>query len=220
MPRKESVATAAVAILAVCAAALTALNIQRTLFPSSRNITQPIDTISNWGSFASVGQRVGPDGARVTLVVFSDYRCPHCRRLERELFRLRQRFSDELAVVWRHFPGERDEVARLAARAAVCGAEQGAFDAINVLLFNTLDSLRERSSAIAARAGIKDTVLFKECLRRDRSALAVDRDISAARRLRILVTPTLLINEALYSGLPNDLVMIVRRELRRAQPVN
>lgn len=46
----------------------------------------------------------GPPEAPVTLVVFSDFQCPFCSRLEPVLVELRSRYPKELRVVWKDLP--------------------------------------------------------------------------------------------------------------------
>ena len=43
----------------------------------------------------------------ITLVVYSDYLCPYCRRLRIVIARLRKTLGGRLAYVFRHFPNER-----------------------------------------------------------------------------------------------------------------
>lgn len=47
---------------------------------------------------------LGPASAPVTLVVFSDYQCPFCARLEPVLTELRARFPEHLRIVWKDLP--------------------------------------------------------------------------------------------------------------------
>lgn len=48
--------------------------------------------------------RLGPADAPATLVVFSDFQCPHCARAAKEIVTMQQRYSDELAIVFKHYP--------------------------------------------------------------------------------------------------------------------
>ena len=70
----------------------------------------------------------GPNDAPVTLVMYGDYECPDTRAAHPVITRLRERFGDELRVVFRHFP--RSEAHPNAERAAVlteAATEQGRF---------------------------------------------------------------------------------------------
>ena len=47
----------------------------------------------------------GSPTALVTLVLFSDYQCPFCTRVEPTLAALKKKYGpDKLRVVWKHFP--------------------------------------------------------------------------------------------------------------------
>jgi protein-disulfide isomerase len=46
----------------------------------------------------------GPADALVTLVVFSDFQCSFCQRLEATLTRLREKYGRELRIVWKDRP--------------------------------------------------------------------------------------------------------------------
>ena len=47
---------------------------------------------------------LGPANARVTLVEYGDYECPHCARAHAIVGAVRDHFARELRLVFRHFP--------------------------------------------------------------------------------------------------------------------
>lgn len=58
-----------------------------------------------WGVPVEDGDPVrGPADALVTVVVFSDFQCPFCQRLETTLTRLRQQYGRDLRIVWKDRP--------------------------------------------------------------------------------------------------------------------
>lgn len=63
---------------------------------------------------------LGPPHSLVTLVVFSDFECPFCGRLEPVLTALRARFGDRVRVVWKDLPLQ---MHRFALSAAVLARE-------------------------------------------------------------------------------------------------
>ena len=89
--------------------------------------------LDDWPALASIGNRVGPADARIELIIFSDYRCPYCRRLEGPLNWVRQAFPEDVAVVYRHLP-LLGETSYFASRIAECGAEQDRFEAVHGIL--------------------------------------------------------------------------------------
>lgn len=61
---------------------------------------------------------LGPPDALVTLVAFSDYECPYCKRAEKTLTELRERYPEQLRFVFKHHPLPFHQTALPAARLA------------------------------------------------------------------------------------------------------
>src|SRR5262245_49728067 len=69
-----------------------------------------------------------PGHVHHTVVVYSDYLCPYCRRLRAVLARLRETLGDRLTYVFRHFPDETSHPGTtLLSRAAEAAGKQGRF---------------------------------------------------------------------------------------------
>jgi protein-disulfide isomerase len=60
----------------------------------------------------------GPEGAPVTLAVFSDYQCPYCRKADKTISRLKKQYKDKLRIVWKNNPLGYHEYAEPAAQLA------------------------------------------------------------------------------------------------------
>lgn len=175
------------------------------------------NTVPDWQGYAGGGSRVGPSRAPVTLIIFSDYQCPICRRLFLNVELISRTFPDDVAVVWRHLPLENHPFALAAARASVCAGEERRFEAMHSQLFLMQDSLGVVSwTSLALRAGIVDTAAFSSCLLRADTQARIDNDRAAARAVHAVATPTLLVNGLEYVGVPRDLARIVRYVRRRA----
>ena len=160
---------------------------------------------------------MGPANAPVTVVVFSDFQCPYCGVLMRNLRDVQTAFADEVAVVYRHFPLPNHPHALEAARASDCAALQGRFTEYHDALFASPDSIgRVDWSRFAVAAGIRDLPSFQACASDTRRSLTIERDIEAANRLRVTGTPTLLINGLRFQGaMPADtLALHIRKALR------
>src|SRR5215510_10635581 len=72
--------------------------------------------------------RQGPENARVTLVEYGDYECPHCGRAYPIVKAIQKRLGKDLRFVFRNMPLRNAHPnAELAAEAAEAAAAQGKF---------------------------------------------------------------------------------------------
>jgi len=72
----------------------------------------------------------------VTIVVFSDYQCPYCARLEPTLKQLLQQNEGKIKIYFRDFPlSSIHPFAEKAAEASRCAAEQGKYWEYHDMLF-------------------------------------------------------------------------------------
>lgn len=217
--KKDWFLNLAMGVLVVCALLVTGLVVRREFFPeaeASPTIPQP-RVVSEWRKFGKYGHRMGPADAAVTIVEFSDFQCPFCGVLAERLHALQEKYPDEVAVVYRHFPLATHSHAVAAVRASECAAAQGRFAAFHDALFAARDSIGAIPwSRFATTAGVADTASFRRCADGSGPLRALARDTLAGRRLEVSATPTLLINELRFQGaLPMDtLEVYVERALR------
>jgi Na+:H+ antiporter, NhaA family len=205
---------------ALCAVVITALAWHRrsVLPPPPPTEGAPV---AAYESFHEGGHRLGPADAPVTIVEFSDFQCPTCRHLHRELRALRSRFPTEVAVVYRHLPlSSIHPHAQAAAIASECAAEQGTFEAYHDALYESQASIGQRRfTMFAVDAGVPDTTRFADCLTAPSMVDRVSADIAAAERLNARSTPTVLINARRFTGSRSAawLDSVVTEELRSAK---
>ena len=92
-----------------------------------------------------------------------------------------------------------------AARAVECAARQGRFETYQALLFSTQDQIGQRSwTAYAQNAGLSDANAFEVCMNGHLTLAPVERDRAAGRKLGVIGTPTLLINDLALPGYPGS----------------
>jgi protein-disulfide isomerase len=195
---------AATALLVACAVLITASVVHREL-AAPRAAAGPDlrpRRVSGWPALLAGGHWIGSSSAPVRIVEFSDLQCPFCARAHPLLEEVQRRNPRRVALLYRHFPLDQiHPLARPAALAAECAAEQGAFAALTRLVFAQQDSLGIAPwRSFAARAGVRDLTRFDQCLGSGRYAERVARDVAAGNRVRIEVTPTLIINGVLHPG--------------------
>lgn len=171
-----------------------------------------------WRSYLTRGERLGAVNPTVTITEFSDFKCPFCLRLKGSLDTILQRYPNDVAVVFRHFPiAKLHPDASAAAYASICAAKQGRFHAFYDLAFQRQDSLGKlRWATFAAQAGVQDTVAFSRCLSDSVTLRAIPEDRQAGQRLKVRGTPTVLVNQWRMRGTPSTATLdsAIQRELR------
>lgn len=162
--------------------------------------------VEGWEALISSGQRMGPSGARVTILEFGDFECPACREFETGPLRgVRAEFPTQVAVVFRHWPLPYHKSARPAAIASVCAANQGRFWEMHDRLFDLQETLASVGMwSVARGAGVRDSALFAECLEGDAAARELARDDSLAKLIGIGGTPSIIVNGKWLQFVPDS----------------
>jgi protein-disulfide isomerase len=138
---------------------------------------------------------LGSEDAEITLIEFSDYECPFCRKWHMEVFgRIREDYPDQVRFVFRDFPlTSLHPNAVPAAEAANCANEQDAFWEFNEKLFNG-EILSEDIYKQYAQELELDTDAFEECISDGRYNDEVMADYQYASTLGVQSTPTFFLN--------------------------
>lgn len=137
---------------------------------------------------------LGDPAAPVTLVVFSDFQCPFCERLEGTLDELRKRYGDKLRLVFKHNPLPFHRRALDAAKAAVCAQQQGKFWELHDLLFFHQRDLGTADLRGYARSLDLDLRAWDRCLRDKATAAKIQADVDLAATVGARGTPTTFVN--------------------------
>lgn len=143
---------------------------------------------------------IGPKDAKVTIVEFSDYQCPFCRRVRPTVWRLTDEYKDKVKYVFRDFPLSFHQFSHRAHEAAHCAGDQGKYFELNRKLFDSQDDLKEESLKKYAKDLQLDTKKFDECLASNKYAARVDADIDAGVNVGVSGTPAFFINGIMLSG--------------------
>jgi protein-disulfide isomerase len=168
----------------------------------------------------AVGPSMGPENARVTIVEFSDFQCPYCRRAGPVVKSLLERYPEDIRVVYRHLPLDFHERAKPAAEASACADEQGAFWPYHDLVFENPGALADEDlTRYASELGI-DSEALGACLAAGRGRDVVEADLAVARSFGISGTPAFVVNGILLSGLQPEeaFVRVIDSELASAAP--
>jgi protein-disulfide isomerase len=164
---------------------------------------------------------VGAADAKVTIVEFSDFHCPFCKRVEDTLAQIRERYGDRVKLVWRDNPIDQlHPQSRKAHEAARCAAEQDKFWEYHRALFAGTPKPPDQLKPLAQQAGL-DLERFDQCVASARYQAVVQKDVEEGLRLGVNGTPAFFINGRMLSGAQpiESFVRIIEDELaRKAAP--
>jgi protein-disulfide isomerase len=142
----------------------------------------------------------GPENAPVTIIEFSDFQCPYCRRVQPTLQRLLHEYQGLIRLVFRDFPLRNiHPQAQKAHEAAQCAAEQKQFWAYHDKLFATSRLQVQDLKQYAQELGL-DPQQFNACLDSGTYAREVEGDLQAGANAGVSATPSFFINGQPASG--------------------
>ncbi|HEU4385770.1 MAG TPA: thioredoxin domain-containing protein [Anaeromyxobacteraceae bacterium] len=160
----------------------------------------------------------GPTAAKVTLVVFSDFQCPFCARVEPTLKQLQDAYKGDLRVVWKNQPLPMHPQAMPAALAAEAAREQGKFWPMHDLMFANQPQLAPGKYEEWAKQVGLDARKFKTAVESPRAKARVEEDVKLGNSVGANGTPTSFVNcRQLVGAVPfESFKQMVDEELRKA----
>jgi protein-disulfide isomerase len=143
---------------------------------------------------------LGPDSAPVTIIEYTDFQCPYCRRVESVLDQVRAKYGNKVRIVHMDFPLRIHARAMDAALAARCAQEQHRFWAYRDALFSNQSRLSSTDlKALARRLGL-DGKSFDSCLDGREYLDVVQADMAEGERVGVKGTPYFFINDETIDG--------------------
>ena len=162
--------------------------------------------------------RKGPENASLTFTVFTDFRCPFCKRAAAKLDELQRAYPDQVAIVYKNLPlTSIHPQAELAARAAFAAGRQGKFWEMHDTLFsaNGAELPRELIDTMAEGLGL-DMDQFKEDINSAAATAALETDKKLADKLGIKSTPTIYLNGRFVGSGVHEIEERFKEELLKA----
>ena len=149
----------------------------------------------------------GAANAPVTIIEFSDFQCPYCKRAEETLAEVLKNYAGKVRLQWRNFPLKgMHPKAELAAEAGMEAYKQKGNDGFwkmhDLLYANAADTdglERAKLDGYAKIVGL-DPKRFAAALDGASNAATVDADLAAGQALQISGTPHFFINGFVLSG--------------------
>jgi protein-disulfide isomerase len=149
---------------------------------------------------AATGPAKGPEGAKVTIVEFSDFQCPFCSRAKATVDQVMQAYDGKLRLVFRNYPLPFHDKAEGAAKAGICAAQQNQFWALHDAMFAHQDKLALDDLKATAKSLGLDAAKFEKCLDDTATAQALAKDKADGEAAGVNGTPAFFINGRLISG--------------------
>lgn len=164
---------------------------------------------------------LGPENAPITLVEFSDYQCPYCRRWHDEVYQpLLAAYPGKIRFIYKHLPlTSIHPEAFPAAEAAMCAGDQNAFWEFHERLFGSEALGKDVYLQYAQELGL-DAATFESCIDNRKHEQVVSTDMNFAIDLGIRSTPTFFINGlAIVGAQPLDVFkQVIDQELNGEIP--
>lgn len=156
---------------------------------------------------------LGNESAKVTLIDFTDYECPFCKKYFEETFsQIKKEYIDtgKIKYVVRDLPLNFHQNAHKEAQAAECAREQGGDE----IYFKYHDEIFSRTTSngtglaldqlaeIANDLGLDGSAL-QSCIDSDKYKKEVDKDLDDASKIGASGTPTFFIGKSSSNGTIN-----------------
>jgi protein-disulfide isomerase len=138
---------------------------------------------------------LGPDDAPITIVEFSDFQCPFCRRFHDETYSdLLNAYPGQIRFVYRNLPlTSIHPDAMPSAVASLCANDQGVYWEYHEKLFSSESLTRETFVQYATDLNL-DVEEFNACLDSGKHDEFISKDMEFAFNLGVQSTPTFFIN--------------------------
>jgi protein-disulfide isomerase len=142
----------------------------------------------------------GPKNAVLDVVIFSDFQCPFCGRVEPTLKQMEKEYGNKARFTWKNYPLPFHPNAQPAAEAAMAAGAQGKFWEMHDKLFANQQQLdRATFEKYAQELGL-DMAKFKADLDANKYKDAIDAESKEGTAVGVNGTPAVFINGRKISG--------------------
>lgn len=160
--------------------------------------------VPGWPEAVAGEHATGPASASDTIVVFSDFQCPFCKRFALTLDSIKRAYPS-VRIVERHYPLEDIHPEALeAALALECAGDAQRLESMRRVLFLRQDLVTNRSwGALAKLADVADTTELRSCVDSEQHLATVRRDVAVAGSIGVQGTPWIILNDSVFSAPPS-----------------
>lgn len=142
----------------------------------------------------------GDADALITIVEWSDFQCPFCRRVGPTLEQIQKEYGDQIRIAFKHMPLPMHARAPQAHAAAEAAHRQGRFWEMHDRIFGDPSKLdTEQFVAYAKEMGL-DVERFERDMESAEVESRIQADVAQAGRLGVTGTPSFFINGRFMAG--------------------
>lgn len=142
----------------------------------------------------------GPASAKVTIIEFSDFQCPYCKRGSDTLDAVMKAYPNDVKVAFKHYPLPFHDQAMPASKAAWAAQQQGKFWEFYHALFENQDKLNEQFYTDTAKQLGLNVDKFKQDYGSEAAEKAVKADMELGQKNGIQGTPGFFVNGVAVKG--------------------
>jgi protein-disulfide isomerase len=143
---------------------------------------------------------LGPADAPITVVEFSDFQCPFCKRAAPTFRQLVDEYKGKVRIAFRQHPLPMHKNAMIAAKASLAAKEQGKFWEFHDVLFDNQQDLSEENLVkLAQKAGL-NVAKFSKDIKSTKFDEQIQQDIDFAMKNGAGGTPSFYVNGVALKG--------------------
>ncbi|MBX3215634.1 MAG: thioredoxin domain-containing protein, partial [Labilithrix sp.] len=155
------------------------------------------DTKTVWRVPVGNSPQLGPKDAIVTIVEFSDFQCPYCKRVEPTLEKVRETYGNKVRLVWKHEPlpfhPRAVPASTLTIEARAQKGDKGFWDA-HKKMFDIQPKLEDADLEAAAGELGLDVAKVKAAIKDNKYKKEIDADMELGEDVQASGTPHFFVN--------------------------
>ncbi len=142
----------------------------------------------------------GPADAKITIVEFSDFQCPYCKRGKDNMEQVMKMFPNDVKIVFKQLPLSFHSKAKPAAKAALAAGKQGKFWEMHDLFFDNQGQLGDQYFEDKAKELGLDIEKFKADMASPEIEAQIEAESKLAAESGISGTPGFFVNGVAVKG--------------------
>ena len=183
--------------------------------PKPRPVDRTVYKVTVTDKDAIMGNKTAP----VTLVMFSEFQCPFCKRVKPTLDKIFADYGDKVRLIFKHNPLPFHKDAFPASEAALCSNDQGKFWEMHDKLFDNqralgADDLKKYAGEIGLDAG-----KWQKCMDSHKYKAQIEADQELAGKVTARGTPNTFVNGRKLTGAKpfEEFKTVIDEELKKAE---